>query len=162
MVPPTPSPTPASAKVSCQEANKLEQKLIFYDFPTFLLKNSFVRYCLMSKGVVRETIVAVFPRGSKKRKSNINDKHDHGQRKRKSPTLCWGKKRIHLNENNHNIVNIRKSGKTWLDNNSKYFHSICNYNINHLLTSMFRRVVSTNGFYKSSLHNLLFISYIDW
>ena len=29
-----------------------------------------------------KTIAAVFPRGSRKRKSNNDDKHDHGQEKR--------------------------------------------------------------------------------
>ena len=34
-----------------------------------------------------KTIVAVFPRGSKKRKSNNDDKHGHGQEKRRPTTL---------------------------------------------------------------------------
>ena len=33
-------------------------------------------------------IAAVFPRGSKKRKSNNDDKHGHGQEKRRPSTLC--------------------------------------------------------------------------
>ena len=41
-------------------------------------------------------IAAVFPRGSKKRKSNNDDKHDHGQEKRRLSTLCWGKKSLSL------------------------------------------------------------------
>ena len=31
---------------------------------------------------------AVFPRGYKKRKANNDDKHDHGQEKRRPLTLC--------------------------------------------------------------------------
>ena len=88
MVPP-PSPSLASEKVFCQEANKLGNK-VFDDFPSFLLKeykNHFVRYCLISKGVLTKTIVAVFPRRSKKRKSNNDDKHGHGQEKRRPTTL---------------------------------------------------------------------------
>ena len=34
------------------------------------------------------TTTASFPRGSKKRKSNYDDKHDHGQEKRRPSTLC--------------------------------------------------------------------------
>ena len=34
-----------------------------------------------------------FPEGSKKRKSNNDDKHDHGQKKRRPSTLCWGEKK---------------------------------------------------------------------
>ena len=34
-----------------------------------------------------KTIAAVFPRGSKKRKSNNDDKHGHGQEKRRPTTL---------------------------------------------------------------------------
>ena len=41
----------------------------------------FVRYGLMSKGVITKTIVAIFPSGSEKRKSMNDDKHDHGQEK---------------------------------------------------------------------------------
>ena len=43
---------------------------------------------LMSNVVVTKIIVAVFPRGSKKRKSNNDDKHDYGQEKRRPSTLC--------------------------------------------------------------------------
>ena len=35
-----------------------------------------------------KTIAAVFPRGSEKRKPNNDDKHGHGQEKRKPSTLC--------------------------------------------------------------------------
>ena len=35
-----------------------------------------------------KTIAAVFPRGSKKKKSNNDDKHGHGQEKRRPSTLC--------------------------------------------------------------------------
>ena len=41
---------------------------------------------LMSKGVLTKTTVAVFPTGSKKRKSNNNGKHAHGQEKRRLST----------------------------------------------------------------------------
>ena len=35
-----------------------------------------------------KTTAAVFPRGSKKRKSKNDDKHGHGQDKRRPSTLC--------------------------------------------------------------------------
>ena len=35
-----------------------------------------------------KTTAAVFARGSQKRKSNNDDKHDHGQEKRRPSTLC--------------------------------------------------------------------------
>ena len=35
----------------------------------------------------KKTTAAVFPRGSKKRKSNNDDKHGHGQEKRRPSTL---------------------------------------------------------------------------
>ena len=41
----------------------------------------------LKKGSARKTTPAVFPRGSKKRKSNNDDKHDHGQEKRRPSTL---------------------------------------------------------------------------
>ena len=41
-----------------------------------------------------KTIVAVFPRGSKKRKSINHDKHDHGQEKRRPLTFVEGKKHL--------------------------------------------------------------------
>ena len=41
---------------------------------------------------MRKTTAAIFPRGSKKRKSNNDDKHDHGQEKRRPSTLCGGKR----------------------------------------------------------------------
>ena len=44
----------------------------------------------MSKGVLTKAIVAVFPRGSKKRKSNNDDEHDHGQEKRRPSTHVEG------------------------------------------------------------------------
>ena len=59
------------------------------------VKNAFVRYCLKSKGVLTKTTGAVFPRGSEKRKSNNDDKHDHDQEKRRPSTYieetnkCW-------------------------------------------------------------------------
>ena len=40
----------------------------------------------------REKYNRRFPRRSKKRKPNNDDKHDHGKKKRKPSTLCWGKK----------------------------------------------------------------------
>ena len=36
---------------------------------------------------ITKTIAAVFPRGSKKRKSNNDDEHGHGQEKRSPTTL---------------------------------------------------------------------------
>ena len=38
-----------------------------------------------------KTAPAVFPRGSKKRKSNNDDKHDHGQEKRRTSTYVEGR-----------------------------------------------------------------------
>ena len=93
--PPLPSPSPASAKVSCQGAKQIETN-VFWWFPFFFDRrsktNPFLRYCLMSKGVLTKTTAAVFPTGFKKRKSNNDDKHDQGQAKRSSSTLCWGNK----------------------------------------------------------------------
>ena len=40
----------------------------------------------MSNGVLTKTTAAVFPRGSEKRKSNNDDKHDHGQEKNRPST----------------------------------------------------------------------------
>ena len=37
---------------------------------------------------ITKTIVAVLPRGPTKRKSNNDDKHEHGQEKRSPSTLC--------------------------------------------------------------------------
>ena len=86
-------------------------------------QNPFVRYCLMSKGVsfffITKTIAAVLPRGSKKRESNNEDKHGHGQEKRRLPTygegqndklvrLC-GPHHIQNYTNKQEIVNFRKS-----------------------------------------------------
>ena len=45
----------------------------------------------MSQGVLAKTILAVFPRGSKKRKSINDNKHDHGQEKRRPSTYLEGK-----------------------------------------------------------------------
>ena len=41
---------------------------------------------LATGGVLTKTIAAVFPRGSKKRKSTNDDKHGHGQEKRRPTT----------------------------------------------------------------------------
>ena len=47
---------------------------------------------VLSKGCrqvkITNTIAAVFPRGSKKRKCNNDDKHGHDQEKRRPSTLC--------------------------------------------------------------------------
>ena len=100
VTPPSPSPSPASAKISCHGANKSKNN-VFDDFPSFLLKRlkkgPFDRYCLMSKGVLKKKTIygnysSRFPEGSQKRKSNNDDKHSHGQEKRRPSTLCWGKK----------------------------------------------------------------------
>ena len=47
---------------------------------------------LTAGGVHPKTTAAVFPRGSKKRKSNNDDKRGHGQEKRRPTTLSWGKR----------------------------------------------------------------------
>ena len=96
MVPPRPSPSLASAKVSGRGARKLE-KNISDDFLSFLWKKNekhplprgFKR-CSQLKST--KTTAVVFPRGSKKKKSNNDDKHGHGQEKRRPSTLCLGKK----------------------------------------------------------------------
>ena len=46
----------------------------------------------MSKGAVTKTIVAVFSKGSKKMNFNNDDKHDHGQEKRRPSTFVEGNK----------------------------------------------------------------------
>ena len=48
---------------------------------------------VLSKGglqvkITKTTTVAVFPRGSKKRETNNDDKHDHGQEIRRPSILC--------------------------------------------------------------------------
>ena len=50
---------------------------------------------LVSKVVflLAKKIVAVFPRGSKKRKYNNDDKHDNGQEKRRPATCVEGMKK---------------------------------------------------------------------
>ena len=60
--------------------NKIKSKQI----PTRELKKRSVakKYLKSTK-----TIAAVFPRGSKKRKSNNDHKHEHGQEKRRPTTL---------------------------------------------------------------------------
>ena len=93
--PPNPHPR-RQKKCPAQRANKLEEKKHMFDvFPSFVLKRlkrtAFVRYCLMSIGFLTKTIVTFFPRGSKKRKSNNDVKHGHGQEKRRPSTLCWEK-----------------------------------------------------------------------
>ena len=45
----------------------------------------------MYKGVPTKTIAAVFPRKSKKRKSNNDDKYDDGQEKRRPSTYVEGR-----------------------------------------------------------------------
>ena len=85
---PPQSASPALAKVSCQGADKLEQNVFLMLFIIFIkkvMKSPFVKYCLMSKGfffLITKTTVAVFTRGSQKRKSTNDDKHDNGQEKR--------------------------------------------------------------------------------
>ena len=45
----------------------------------------------MSKRVLTKTTAAVFPRGSKKRRSNSDEKHEHGQEQRRTSTFIEGK-----------------------------------------------------------------------
>ena len=80
----------------------------------YLLKS---RYCL--KGLFNKhawNIKAIFPRGSKKRKSNNDGKHDHGQEKRRPSTLCWGQKkqRKQLNKTVSSLA-IKSSRKRWFE-----------------------------------------------
>ena len=42
---------------------------------------------------ITKNIIAVFPMGSKKRKSNNDDKHDHGQEKKGDPQHILREKR---------------------------------------------------------------------
>ena len=57
--------------------------MTFYNFYEKIAKI----HCLgANKGVLTKTTVAVFPTGSKKRESNNDDKHDHGQEKRRPST----------------------------------------------------------------------------
>ena len=58
---PPPTPSLASAKVSCQEAASWNKRNIFDDVQSFI---PFVRYCLMSKGVFsknHENYSSLFP-----------------------------------------------------------------------------------------------------
>ena len=84
-------PAPASAKVSCQGVNKLENifLMILYDFVVKSQKNNLPGG--LKRGP-REKYNRRFSEGSKKRKTNNNDKLDHGQKKRRPSTLCLGKK----------------------------------------------------------------------
>ena len=78
----------------------------------FLSKELFLKVFVqvLSKGglqvKIMKTTVAVFPRVSKKRGSNNDDKHDNGQEKRRPSTLCWGKKWPPKNENNKSHQNV--------------------------------------------------------
>ena len=83
------NPSPASAKVSCQGANILKKKKCFWWFSMITMKKKLAWG--LKKGPPRTKIIAVFPRGSKKRKSNNDDKHGHGQDKRRPSTLWWAK-----------------------------------------------------------------------
>ena len=58
----------------------------------FIKKNS-KKYSVrgLRNGSARTNAPAVFPRGSKKRKSTNDDKHDHGHEKGRPTTLSWGK-----------------------------------------------------------------------
>ena len=68
----------------------------------------------MSEGVLTKTTTAVFPRESKKWKSDNDDKHDHGQEKRRPSTFVEGQnkniqnqfKSIKINQKSSNIYNI--------------------------------------------------------
>ena len=63
------------------------------DAPSCLLKGKKSPLsCIVKrlKGVLTKTIVAVFPRGSKKRKSKNDDKHDHGKEKMRPSTYVEG------------------------------------------------------------------------
>ena len=85
-----PSPSPASAKVSCQEANTKQNVDAFLWFAWEKSKKYPARG--LKKGSPRKNKnSSVFPRASKKRKSNTDVKHDHGQEKRIPSALCWGK-----------------------------------------------------------------------
>ena len=83
--PPSPHPHPwLQQKSPARGTNSLYKNTCLISFNHFydncpkqsLLSG--IAKCL--KGVLTKTIVAVFPRGSKKRKSNNDDKHDHGQK----------------------------------------------------------------------------------
>ena len=43
---------------------------------------------MVSVGKKHENYSGHFPEGSKKSKSNTDDKHDHGQEKRRPSTVC--------------------------------------------------------------------------
>ena len=62
-------------------------------FQTCLFWHRLKRTCLiMLKTCLKhaQTTAAVFPRGSQKRKSNNDAKHDHGQETRRPSALCRG------------------------------------------------------------------------
>ena len=65
---------------------------IFYSFSPFLF---FLDRALNYRGR--------FPRGSKKKKSNNDDKHGHGQEKRRPSTLCRGKKKVSKTHKKGNV-----------------------------------------------------------
>ena len=65
-----------------QTAGTVAEKFV-NEFISFVLNKCVFLRCLQVK--ITKTTVAVFPRGSKKRKSNNDDKHDYGQEKRRPP-----------------------------------------------------------------------------
>ena len=89
-------PIPGVSKGLLPGANKLEKSkclMIFYDFYE---KQKGALPGGAFKGVPKKKKTPFSPRGSKKKKSNNDDKHGHGQEKRRLSTLCWGKKYITL------------------------------------------------------------------
>ena len=77
-------PIPGVSKSLLPGGEQIGKKMFFiilYDSYEKGKKHPFVRYCLMFKGVLTKTIVTVFPRVSKNRKSNNYDKHVTARRK---------------------------------------------------------------------------------
>jgi hypothetical protein len=62
--------------------------MIFYDFYEKNINDLPSGLQKASAAKTTKTVAAVFPRGSKKRKSNNDDKHDYCQEKRRASTLC--------------------------------------------------------------------------
>ena len=92
-------PIPGVSTSLLPGGKQIRNKRIFDEVLWFLWKKRSKKYFAKGakKGVPAKSTTAVFPRGSKKRKSNNDDKHDHGREKRRPSTLCWG------NENNENM-----------------------------------------------------------
>jgi len=93
----SPHPHPQRQQKSpARGQHKLEKTQLRRLYMIFIKKTKKTPCQMASKGVRTNTTPAVSPRGSRKWKSSNEDKHDHGQEKRRLSTLFWGEE-IHAN-----------------------------------------------------------------